>query len=256
MLTAERHRKILGIIEREGSAKVAELARAFGVTQETIRRDLERLETEGKLLRRRGGAITLSSMRHEVSFAERQIINAPQKAAIAAEAIKRVQPEDTILLDDSTTAWQMARLLPDFHLTVITNALKVAAELAQRPHVTCICLGGTLAPELLSFVGPVSERTLRDYHADKAFLSCKGFDLERGCTDPNDWLAMLKRSMLSVSDRHFLLADHSKFGVRSLTVFASLGDFDELITDDGLADKSVEALTAHGLFVTRTKAAA
>lgn len=250
MLAAERHRKILSIVERQGSAKVTDLAGQFSVTQETIRRDLERLEADGKLLRRRGGAINLSAHHRDTPFAERQIKNVQEKIAIANEALRRVEPGDSVLLDASTTALQMAILMPDIPITVVTNALKVVMELAARPHVTCICLGGTLSTDSLSFLGPISESILKEYHVNKLFLSCKGFDLRRGCSDINEWQAKLKRSMLLVSSRRFMLADHSKFGVKALSVFAEAKDFDEVITDDKIDPAMRAQLIEHGITCT------
>jgi len=236
MLAAERHRKILSLVERQGSAKVTDLADSFAVTQETIRRDLERLESEGKLLRRRGGAINLSSHHRDTPFAERQIRNVQEKMAIAAEALRRIEPGDCILLDASTTSLQMAVQMPDLPVTVVTNGIKVVLEFAARPHVTCICVGGTLSTDSISFLGPVSESVLKEYHVDKLFLSCKGFDLKRGCSDNNELQAKLKHAMLSMSNKRYLLADHSKFGMKALSVFGSARDFDEIITDEKLDD--------------------
>lgn len=253
MLAAERHRKILSQVERQGSAKVTDLANAFNVTQETIRRDLERLEADGKLLRRRGGAINLSSQHRETPFAERSIRNVQEKIAIAAEALRRIEPGDSILLDASTSALQVAVLMPDMPITVLTNAIKVVLELATRPHITCICLGGTLSTESLSFLGPITESILKEYHVRKLFLSCKGFDLKRGCSDGNEFQAKLKRCMLQVANRRYMLVDHTKFGAKALSVFSDAKDFDEVITDEKIDPPARAQFEEHGVPLTLAK---
>ncbi len=255
ILAAERQRRIVSIVERQGSARIVDLAAAFFVTDETIRRDLEILEEEGKLLRRRGGAITLGPTNPETPFAEREMRNLREKTAIASRAVRRVLPGNTILLDASTTALQVAALLPDIPLTVVTNSVRIVLELAARSHVTCICLGGSLSADSLSFLGPVAEAMLHHYHFDRLFLSCKGFDLKRGCSDPNEWQARLKHSMLPLADRRYLLVDHTKIGVRALSVFAQAGDFHEIISDDPVDPTLRRELEAMGVQVTAARPA-
>lgn len=249
MLVAERHREIIAAINERGSMRVTELAQLFQVTEETIRRDLEKLEAQGKLLRSHGGAISKEKMERETPFKERQIANVAEKSAIAREAVKRVEANDTIMLDASTTAWEMAKLLPDIQLTVVTNAIKVAVELADRSRVTVISTGGTLSPESLSYVGPLAERSLEGYHVNKLFFSCKGFNLETGLSDPTEWQAMLKRRMISIADQCYVLVDHSKFGVQALATFADVTRVHEVITDDKVDPSVLNRIEGMGLTV-------
>ncbi len=251
MLVAERHREIVNLVDNEGSVRVAELAKLFQVTEETIRRDLEKLEAEGKLLRSHGGAVSAKNSERETHFSEREISHIQEKMAIAREAVSRVEEGDTILLDASTTAWQMARLLPDMRMTVLTNAIKVAVELAERSKIRVISTGGTLSAPSLSFIGPIAEKTLQSYHVNKLFLSCKGVDIERGLSDSNELQAMLKRNMISIADRCYLLVDHSKFGVKSLTRIAQLKEIHEVITDENTDQSIVEQLQRMDMTVTR-----
>ena len=250
MLMAERHREILNLVNREGSVRVNMLAERFDVTEETIRRDLQALEGERKLLRSHGGAVNLLSGDAETSFFERQEKETPEKAAIAREAIKRLQDGDSILLDASTTAWHMARLMPNMRLTVLTNAFKVALELANLTRVKVLFTGGTLSAASLSVTGPLAERTLKEYHVNKLFMSCKGLDPGLGASDSSEGQALLKRQMLGVADQRFLLADHSKMGVQSLCVFAFIPDFHEIITDPKTPAAPLDALRAAGAKVT------
>ena len=157
MLVAERHEKITEIVNTKGSIRVSELSQLFKVTEETIRRDLEKLEKEEKLQRSHGGAVSIKKEEQmERPYFEREIRNVPEKTAVAEEAVKNVVENDTIILDASTTAWYMAKRLPDIPLTVITNSMKVAMELSSREKVTVISCGGTMLAKSLSFVGPLA----------------------------------------------------------------------------------------------------
>ena len=143
----------------------------------------------------------------------------------------RVGKGDTIILDASSTAWHLTRLLPDVPMVVLTNSSQVAVSLARHKHVKVIVSGGILSPASLSFVGPLAEETLSRYHADKAFLSCRAADVAHGVSDANELQAMVRRCMLKISDRHILMVDHSKLDRRALATIAPLSDFHEVITD-------------------------
>ncbi len=132
MLVAERHEKITALVNEKGSIRVSELSQIFKVTEETIRRDLEKLENEGKLQRSHGGAVSIKEQDIEAPYFEREIRNVKEKMVVAEEAIKFVSTNDRIILDASTTAWYMAKRLPDLPLTVLTNSMKVAMKLANR----------------------------------------------------------------------------------------------------------------------------
>ncbi|PTM53289.1 DeoR/GlpR family DNA-binding transcription regulator [Desmospora activa] len=254
MLVAERRHEIVASVDREGSIRVTELAKRFGVTEETIRRDLERLESQGKLLRSHGGAVTLKKNgERETSFQEREITYVTEKTAIAREAVKRVEEGDTILLDASTTAWQMARLLSDIPLTVLTNSIKVAVELADRMHIQVISTGGALSPRSLSYIGPLAERSLEGYHVNKLFFSCGGADLRSGLSDSNEWQAQLKRRMIAIADHSTLLIDHSKFDRRTFAVFADWKEIDAIITDTQSSPQVLQRLSERGLPVQRVE---
>src|SRR5690606_4926839 len=174
MLATERRRKIMELIQSEGSILVSEMSKRFHVTEETIRRDLDKLESEGKVIRTHGGAIINDTSPAEIPVEYREIKRLEQKKAIAKEAVKFVQAEDCIALDASTTAWQMAKILPDLPITVVTNSVKVVMELANKENIQVVSVGGTLVSRSLSFVGPLTERSIEGYHVQKCFLSCGG----------------------------------------------------------------------------------
>ena len=131
-------------------------------------------------------------------------------------------------------------LLPDQPLTVITHALSIAGDLASRRQIRTIVIGGLIDPESFSLVGPLATQCLDAYHVDKLFLSCQGIDLQRGLSVASEQQADLKRRMLADADQRILLADHSKFGVRSTCYFGALEDIDRVLTDDG-ADENLLA---------------
>ncbi|WP_019394621.1 DeoR/GlpR family DNA-binding transcription regulator [Priestia filamentosa] len=250
MLVAERQQKIVDLVNLRSSIRVSELSELFAVTEETIRRDLEKLEKENKLRRSHGGAVSVQEKESEIDFSEREITNVLEKKIIAHEAVKRVENGNRIILDASTTAWYMAKILPNVPLTVITNSIKVAIELSKKDRIEVISTGGILLPKSLSYVGPLAERSLENYHVDKAFLSCKGIDLNSGLSDSNEWQALLKRKMIERSNRTFLMVDSSKFGYREFSHISTLDQVDEMIVDIKLPPHSQEKLKEKNIIVT------
>jgi DeoR/GlpR family transcriptional regulator of sugar metabolism len=237
VLVAERQRKIVELVNEKLSIRVTELSKIFSVTEETIRRDLEKLEKDNLLMRSHGGAVSLEKDQSETSYLEREITNASEKKAIAVEAISLIEPGDQIVLDASTTAWYMAKELPDMPLTVLTNSIKVAIELSRKEQIRVISTGGTLMSQSLSYVGPLAERSLSMYHVNKAFLSCKGVHLEKGLSDFNELQALLKKQMMDIAEETVLMVDSSKFGTRSFSQIAPLSSIDTVITDSYLDDQ-------------------
>lgn len=251
MLVAERLQKIVQLVNVRGSIRVTELSDLCGVTEETIRKDLDKLESEGKLMRSHGGAVSVQDTQQEAPYFEREITNVEEKKQIALAAVGLIESGDRIILDASTTAWWIARYLPDQPLTVLTNSMKVSLELAGKDKIQVISTGGILVPNSLSFVGPLAERSLDKYHVDKMFLSCKGLHLSRGITEPNELQGLVKRKMLRQSDKVYLLADYSKFGVRSFTHVADWSEVHHLVTD-AMSDKDmIRQLRERGIEVSQ-----
>ena len=253
MLVEDRHEKIAQLVNERGSIRVTELSLLCGVTEETIRRDLDRLEQAGRLRRSHGGAVSvkelLTSMRSqpEIPFTEREIVHVEEKQRIAEEAAARIKPYQRILLDASSTAWYMAKIIPDQPLTVLTNSIKVSAELGGKEKIEVISTGGILAHRSLSFVGPLAERSLESYHVDIAFLSFKGIHLERGLSESNELQARIKHKMIEIADQVILLADASKFGVRAFKQVADLSVIDTVITDKRLSDEDAAPYVNQGM---------
>lgn len=248
LLAAERHEKIVELVNERGGIRVSELSELLGVTEETIRRDLDRLEEEGRLRRSHGGAVSVREQSQpEIPFSEREITNAEEKKRIAAEAVKLVRPHDRILLDASTTAWYMARILPDVPLTVLTNSVKAAVELGGKERIRVISTGGLLAYRSLSYVGPLAERSLEEFHVNKAFLSCKGVHPDYGLSESNELQARIKQKMAEIADEIILLADASKFGVQAFARFATMDRVGQIITDSRFPEEARAPFAALGI---------
>ena len=249
MLAAERHRVILELLAAQGSVRVARAAADLGVTQETIRRDLERLEREGKLVRSHGGAVVLDRDRTELPLGARETVRLEEKQAIAKHAARMVREGDVIALDASSTARELARVLPDVPITVVTNALEVAMALHDRSRVRVVVTGGVLDGPTRSVVGEMAAGVLDRFHVTRAFVSCQGIDLERGLSVTADEQAGIKRRMMSLADEAVLLADSSKFGVRAVEFFAKLADVDVIVTDSGASSPTIASLRKAGVRV-------
>jgi DeoR/GlpR family transcriptional regulator of sugar metabolism len=247
MLAKERHRRILSRLEEAGSVRVAELARVLEVTEETIRRDLESLDGEGRLIRIHGGAVPIEDDGRELPFNIRQAANLDQKKAIARAAAGHIAEGDVIALDASSSANELARVIPDVPLTVVTNSLAAAGSLLKLKRVQIVCTGGILDAPSLSLVGSLAEKALEHFNINKLFFSSKGVDLTRGLSVAEDSHARLKRIMLDLSERSYLLADSSKFGVKSVVFFARMPEVDVVITDTAASAADVEKLEELGL---------
>lgn len=254
MLVAERQQKILGLVNEKKSIRVTDLSKIFSVTEETIRRDLEKLETDQKLARSHGGAISISpSNSMEMPFAEREVKNIKEKKEIAYKAVKEVAEGDEIILDASSTAWYMAKDLPDIPLTVLTNSNRVAMELSTKKQITVISTGGTLISKSMSFIGPLAESTFDTYHVSKAFISCNGLHLKHGISESDEMQARIKIKMMDSADTVYILIDHTKFDVKAFFRLNGIDVADYIITDNKVDDKIVEQLEEKSIHVIKAQ---
>lgn len=210
MLPVDRHSEILRMLDNNNVVKVSDLSGRFKVSEETVRRDLERLEQDGVVRRIYGGAVRVSGRAMELSFQRRQARNLEQKRRIAERAKDLIADGESIVLDSSTSTLELARALPYLRVMVLTNSVTAIMELANK-GINVISTGGALRQNNLSLVGPLAERTLENYYVDKAFISCRGVTVREGVTDSSDQEVELKRRMLRAARRKILLADSSKF---------------------------------------------
>jgi DeoR/GlpR family transcriptional regulator of sugar metabolism len=231
MLIADRFKKIEKIVNERGSIRVTELSQLCEVTEETIRKDLDRLESEGRLARSHGGALSIKGNSEEIPYFQREAENKEEKKLIAQEAVKHIHLDDYIALDASTTAWYMAQLLPDIRITVLTNSIKAAVELSKKSNIKVISTGGVLSSNSLSFVGPLALNALKLFHVNKAFISCKGVHLDRGISETNELQALVKQTMIALADEVYLVSDYSKFGEQAFAWVATWPQIHHVITD-------------------------
>jgi DeoR/GlpR family transcriptional regulator of sugar metabolism len=248
VLAAQRRTAILDEVRREGAVRVADLATSLGVSQMTVRRDLEDLSEAGLIAKVHGGATSLaSSSALEPAFAAKAERQRAAKAAIATEAARLVEPGSAIAVSGGTTTCAFARCVASVpRLTVVTNSLPVAEALhaSGRDDRTVILTGGVRTPSD-ALVGPVAVDALRSLHVDLAFLGAHGMDLESGFSTPNILEAETNRALASVGQRLVVLADHTKWGVVGLRTFAALDDADVLVTDAGLSRQARTTLAEH-----------
>ena len=251
VLNEERRRAILDLLNRHGRVLVTELSQHFATSQVTIRKDLEALHAHGLIHRTHGGALPArEGALEDPTLREKEKLHRQEKLRIAESAAAKVKEGQVIILDSGTTTTAIARCLRRFHnLTIVTNAINIAAELAGTA-VDVILTGGTLRKNSFSLVGPIAEETLRRLSADLLFLGVDGFDVHFGLSTPNLLEAKVNRVMVEVAKRTVAVCDSSKFGRRSLSLIAPPSALHEVITDRGVPKSDLRALKQAGIEVT------
>jgi DeoR/GlpR family transcriptional regulator of sugar metabolism len=239
LLAQERQRQIVTRLRERGSVKISELSELFAVTDETIRRDLKRLDQQGLLERSHGGAVDAPA-REEWSFVKRLLEHQREKAAIARRAVAFVQDGSTIILDSGTTMAHFARALSGRRdLVVITNAVTNAVELMKGSSATVVLTGGVVRPTTLGAVGDLAVSSLSELHVDQTFLAIQSVSVRGGLTYPSFDEVAVKRAMIAAAGEVTLLADSSKFGRESLVKVAPLSVLTRVITTPGV-DAEIE----------------
>jgi DeoR family transcriptional regulator, aga operon transcriptional repressor len=250
LLSEERRRAIIKILERDGRVLVADLARHFHTSQVTIRKDLDVLHADGLIHRAHGGALaTQSGALEDPTLRDKEKVHRKEKLRIAEAAASMVSEGQVIILDSGTTTTAIARALRNFkNLTIITNAVNIAAELSGST-VEVILTGGSVRQNSFSLVGPIAEQTLRRLHADILFLGVDGFDVSYGLTTPNLQEAEVNRAMVEVANRTVVVCDSSKFGRRRLSQIVRLAALHQVITDRNVSKSDLRALRKAGIDV-------
>ena len=251
MLNEERRRAIVDLLNHQGRVLVTELSSKFETSQVTIRKDLEVLHAHGLVHRTHGGALpSREGALEDPTLREKEKLHHQEKLRIADSAVEHVKEGQVLILDSGTTTTAIARSLRNFqNLTIITNAVNIAAELAGTA-VEVILTGGTLRKNSFSLVGPIAEETLRRLSADILFLGVDGFDVQHGLTTPNLLEAKVNKVMVEVARKTIAVCDSSKFGRRSLSLIAPTSSLQEVITDRSLAKSDLRALKHSGIEVT------
>jgi DeoR/GlpR family transcriptional regulator of sugar metabolism len=238
MTAHHRREKILDLIKEDGSAKVADLARIFKVSEPTIRQDLEKLEIDGLVMKEHGGAYLKNVELNVRSFSLSHQENLDKKELIALKCLEFIEPGDTIILDSGSTTTEIAKKLKGFkQLTIITNALNIALLLGAEPGIEVVVTGGEFKPPTLSLTGQKAADFFEGINAQKLFLATAGISLKSGLTYPSISDLVVKKAMIDAAEMTYLVADSTKIGK---TAFASLGALsliNYIITDLGIEEK-------------------
>ena len=248
MLAIERRNCIMEKLQTDKKVVVSELSRQFDVSEETIRRDLEKMENEGLVTKSYGGAILNESNNIDLPFNVRKNRNVVAKQKIAELLAARINDGDHIMLDASSTAVFIAKKIKERkNITVITNSIEILIELADMHDWHVLSTGGIVKEGSLALVGPHTDQMLRCFHVDKAIVSCKGLDLNQGFTDSNEMHAETKKTMLQSANEKILAIDSTKFDRISFTKIGELKDITAVVTDKSPGEQWLSALRSAGV---------
>jgi len=246
----ERFSRIQESLQTQSRVKVDQLARTLQVSPVTIRADLAELERRGQLVRIHGGAMAANKAAHELNFEARAKIQHAAKQAIGRHAAALVHDGDSIFLDASTTAFELARQVSDRReLTVITNSIRSAQELVTFPNITVIMPGGMVRREAFSLVGRWSADLIQQFNIGRAFMGARGFTLQEGLTDVHPEEVALKRAIVSVTREVVALIDSTKWNQVALASFCRADQLTTIITDKQAPRKMVHDARAHNIQV-------
>lgn len=249
----DRRNQIVELINKQRTVKNSELIDRFGISIETVRRDLEYLEQQGYLKRVYGGAVVRTPLGNEPEYNSRARENSNRKEAIAAAAAQLISPDETIFLDVGTTLLTMAQhIRSGFPFTVFTNSIRTAISLSQLPDCSVILPGGQMRSGELALSGFPAEENMQHFNISKAFIGVAGIT-ESGITDYHLGEASLRRQVIRNANQVIVLADSSKFGVRAMNNVCSLADVDIVVTDSQVPAKYVRQLEQAGIHVILAK---
>ncbi len=246
MFPGERQSQICSLLELNGRVTVSDLAQRFEVTEDCIRKDLKSLSAEGKCRRVYGGATRIENL-YERNINNRLDLNQPEKQAIAQKALQFVEPKQTIFLDISSTNVQLAKLIANagIECTIVSPMVEILGALAKSPKVTAICPGGTMHPELNSFLGALSLEGISRFRFESAFMGTYGVDIdaqEFTTYDTDDGL--MKIAAVERAGKSYILCESRKFSAIGSYHFANFSQFDALICDNPSTDAALQVQNA------------
>jgi DeoR/GlpR family transcriptional regulator of sugar metabolism len=245
-----RRAQIIELIELEGEQHVERLAARFGVSGMTIRRDLQELADEGRVVRTYGGATVAPRVSFEFRFLERADQQRTQKQAIGQVAAELVKPGESVLLDSGTTTLEVARRLRRLKdVTVLTNSLPIASELFGADNVLTFLIGGQLRADRQGFIGALTDQVLDTLRTDWAFLGADSVDAEGNAYVGSVDVGRLMARMAQCASRVYAVVDHTKIGHTKLMRFANLREWSGLITDAGIDPAMRRSLEGAGVQV-------
>lgn len=249
MLKFERQDAIEQLCEEMGTATVHQLAQELQVSDMTVRRDLEEMAAQGRLVRVHGGARSVAGQRgmavpREFTHSEKRSLHVKEKRAVAALGAQLVEPHNTVFLGAGTTMELVAQALPAGQLRIVTNSLSVFDLLKDRPQTELCLVGGIYRPTTDAFVGPMAENSVDLLGIDVAFIGCNGI-LDGAISTSNMEEGRFQNEVFERSDRRYVVCDSSKLGRRDFYTFYSLDDVDALVTDSGLSSEQKEQVLEH-----------
>ena len=248
----ERMQEVLRMLETRDSVHVAELSKAFAVSEVTVRSDLSQLARQGLVARVRGGVRPIERGQSELGFDFRLRLEVERKQAIARAAAAMVDEGEAIALDSSTTAYYLAlELRAKRELVVVTNGLLIASALADAPGISVLVTGGMLRLQAMSLVGDLGLGALRTTRISKGFLGARGLSLDVGLMDLNPDEVRIKRELAGVCERVIGIADGTKWHRTALLPFVATDQVHAIVTDTGAPAEQVEAWEACGVEIVR-----
>src|SRR4051794_28962050 len=250
MIQPSRHRQIMDILRDRGTCSVEDLARQCGVSDMTIRRDLQRLADSGQLVRTHGGAAAAEQVAFEFQFLRRSKLHRAEKDRIGRTAADLVQDGQSVMLDSGSTTLAIAKHLRSKKgLTVITTSLPIASVLQQAPGVEVLLLGGFIRRESPDLEGPLTESNLESLKADVAFVGADGIDLHGTVYNASLNVGRMLKKMAAAAGSVWVVADSGKVGRTALSSFGNIARWKGLITDGGASEANLQALRGAGVNV-------
>ncbi len=232
MLAIERRSEILTKLQQDGKVLVNELSQLYHVTEETIRRDLEKLEVDGIVKKTYGGAVLIENLNIDLPYNVRKQTNVQSKESIASSIADMIQDGDHIMLDASTTAVYVIKYIKNRNdITIITNSIQILLEVSDMTGWKVFSTGGVMKEGALALVGHQAEEMIDHYHVDKAIISCKGIDMKLGLTDSNEPDVEIKKHMVKSAKQVILAIDSSKFDKASFVRMGAFEQIDTIVTD-------------------------
>ena len=250
MLPRERQFEIVKLVNRNGTVKTSELADRLNCTEETIRRDLDALEKQGKIVRSHGGAMSMQDVNEDLQHHKRESREIEEKQMIASTAASKIREGETIFIDESSTSLVMVDYLPaDFEFNLVTNSLLLAKRVVSKSNITLHVIGGKYDETSFSLGGLLAEESIKFMSIDRFFFSCKGFHPELGATEASEERARLKKNLLKHSDWNCVLVDHTKLGIKAKFSFIFSKEVDLLVTDEAASKAVIQTYEKQGIKV-------
>ena len=251
---SDRRKDSAELIARKGFMLVAELVQILGVSESTVRRDLEILEQQGSVRRIHGGAVSLAEPpASRLAYADRQGRAVEEKRAIAAEIARRIADNQTVILDGGTTCYHVVEALAGRRVCVVTNSVPIAGRLAGEVDTEVTLIGGYLYPRTGVALGPMAEQMLSSLRAEQMVMSCAAVNPD-GVFNVNEMMTAVERRMIEVSDRVILAVDHTKFGKRAIAPLCGWDEVDVVVSDAACPAEDVQRLRGRGITVVLAEA--